>query len=82
LNCFTELRAFLELHDRGKTVLILEGNKLSGPLPSRLPGNLTYIDLHGNLLSGPIPAWQWAQDAPFLNVVLLHMNRLSGGWDF
>ena len=58
-------------------VLVVEGNKLSGPLPPRLPSRATFVDFHSNALTGTVPA-KWANDAPTLNVILLHDNMLKG----
>jgi hypothetical protein len=58
-------------------VLVIEGNKISGSIPSELPVSLTYLDLHDNFLTGSIPAAAIA-DLARLQTLMLHNNLLSG----
>lgn len=58
-------------------VLVVEGNQLSGPLPAHLPPRATFVDFHTNAFTGTVPA-AWGTDAPMVNVIMLHDNRLHG----
>lgn len=61
------------------TGLDLSGNKLDGPIPSKISKLLpfvTLLDLSKNRFSGPIPTD--LSNCVFLNSLLLDNNRLSG----